>query len=46
VRSLALSDFQKKFCGTDHDRTIAFKTGFIDQAIERAYQEAKFTDED
>jgi cyclase len=45
-KKIDLSAFQKKFCGSDHDREIAFKTGFIDQAIERAYQEAKFAAED
>jgi len=45
-KKIDLSDLQKKFCGTDHDRILAFKTGFTDQAVERAYQEAKFAAED
>jgi cyclase len=45
-KKIDLSAFQQKFCGPDHDRAIAFKIGFIDQAVERAYQEAKFAAED
>lgn len=45
-KQVDLSDFQKEFCGGDHDREIAFKTGFVDQAIERAYYEAKYENED
>jgi cyclase len=45
-RQVDLSAFKQKFCGNDHDREIAFRVGFIDQAIERAYQEAKFINED
>jgi cyclase len=45
-KQVDLSAFQKKFCEEDHDREIAFRTGFVDQAIERAYQEIKFTNED
>jgi cyclase len=45
-KQVDLTRYQKKFCGDDHDREIAFRVGFIDQAIERAYQEAKFTNED
>jgi len=45
-KQIDLSEFQKKFCGTDHDREIAFKMGFTDQVIERAYEEAKFLAED
>ena len=41
-----VSDFKKKFCGDDHDREIAFQTGFTDQAIERAYAEIKFSTEE
>jgi len=41
-----LSEFQKKFCGDDHDREIAFKMGFTDQAVERAYDQIKFSSED
>jgi cyclase len=45
-KKIDLSDLERKFCGTDHDRQIAFKAGFTDQAIDRAYQEAKFAAED
>jgi cyclase len=45
-KQVDLSAFEKKFCGGDHDREVAFREGFRDQAIERAYQEAKFTNED
>jgi cyclase len=45
-KQVDLATLQEKFCGKDHDRAIAFQTGFVDQAIERAYQEAKFTNED
>jgi cyclase len=45
-KQVDLAAFREKFCGNDHDRQIAFQAGFIDQAVERAYQEAKFTSED
>jgi cyclase len=45
-KKVDLAVFREKFCGKDHDREIAFRTGFVDEAIERAYQEAKFTNED
>jgi cyclase len=45
-KQVDLAAFREKFCGKDHDREIAFQSGFIDQAVERAYQEAKFTNED
>ena len=45
-KKVDLTDLQKKFCGTDHDRELAFKVGFTDQSIERAYAEAKFAAED
>jgi cyclase len=45
-KQVDLSAFKKKFCGDDHDREIAFRMGFVDQAIERAYQETKFLNED
>lgn len=45
-KQVDLSDFKKKFCGDDHDREIAFQMGFADQAIERAYEEIKFSNED
>ena len=45
-KQVDISAFQKKFCGTDHDREIAFRTDFTDQAIERAYEETKFAKED
>jgi cyclase len=45
-KKVDLSEFKKKFCGADHDREIAFRTGFVDQAIERAYQETKYQNED
>jgi cyclase len=45
-KQVDLSGLQKKFCGDDHGREIAFRTSFVDQAIERAYQEIKFANED
>jgi len=45
-KQIDLSDFQKRFCGTDHDREIAFKQGFTSQVIPRAYQEAQLAAED
>src|SRR5262249_53335763 len=45
-KQIDLTELQKKFCGTDHDRQVAFKMGFTDQVIERAYQEAQFAAED
>ena len=45
-KQVDLSTFKQKFCGNDHDREIAFRTGFVEQAVERAYQEAKFLNED
>jgi cyclase len=45
-KQVDISAFQKKFCGDDHDREIAFRMGFKDQAIERAYDETKFANED
>jgi len=45
-KQLDLAAFREKFCGKDHDREIAFQAGFVDQAVERAYREAKFTNED
>jgi len=45
-KQVDLSDFKKRFCGGDHDREIAFQMGFADQAIERAYEEIKFSNED
>jgi cyclase len=45
-KQVDLSAFQKKFCGGDHDREIAFRMGFVDQSVERAYQEIKFANED
>jgi cyclase len=45
-KKVDLSGFEKKFVGDDHDREIAFRVGFTQQAVERAYQEAKFADEE
>lgn len=45
-KQVDVSAFKEKFCAKDHDREIAFKQGFVDQAIERAYDEAKFRNED
>jgi cyclase len=45
-KKVDIAAFQKKFCGDDHDREIAFRMGFTDQAIERAYDEIKFANED
>lgn len=45
-KQINLSEFQKRFCGNDHDREIAFKEGFTDQVIPRAYQEAQLAAED
>jgi cyclase len=45
-KKIDLSALKQKFCGSDHDREIALRTGFFDQAIERAYEEAKFAAED
>jgi len=45
-KKVDLSDLKKKFCGTDHDRAIAFQMGFTDQAVLRAYQDIKFSNED
>lgn len=45
-KQIDLSAFEKKFCGDDHDRKIAFREGFTNQAIERAYEETKFANED
>jgi cyclase len=45
-KQVDIAAFQKKFCGEDHDREIAFRMGFTDQAIERAYYETKFANED
>lgn len=45
-KQVDVSEFKKKFCGDDHDRQIAFRMGFTDQAIERAYAEIKFASED
>jgi cyclase len=45
-KQIDLSQFKKKFCNGDPDREIAFRSGFVDQAIERAYEESKFANED
>jgi cyclase len=45
-KQVDLSAFEKKFCGDDHDRKIAFREGFTNQAVERAYEETKFSNED
>ena len=45
-KQVDLKAFPEKFCVSDHDRNSAFRTGFVDQAIERAYQETKFVNED
>jgi cyclase len=45
-KKVNLTAFERKFAGDDDDRQRAFRTGFTQQAIERAYQEAKFADEE
>jgi glyoxylase-like metal-dependent hydrolase (beta-lactamase superfamily II) len=45
-KQVDVSAFQQKFCGGTHDREVAFRVGFAEQAVERAYQEAKFLNED
>jgi cyclase len=45
-KKVDLTSFEKKFVGDDHDRKLAFAKGFTEQAVERAYQEAKFADEE
>jgi hypothetical protein len=45
-KKVDLTAFERRFAGDDHDRQRAFRTGFTQQAIERAYQEAKFADEE
>jgi cyclase len=45
-KKVDLSTFEKTFAGDDHDRQVAFRGGFTQPAIERAYQEAKFADEE
>lgn len=45
-KQVDLSSFQQKFCDNDHGREAAFRVGFVDQVIERAYQETKFLNED
>jgi cyclase len=45
-QKIDLTAFEKRFVGDDHDRKIAFATGFTEQAVQRAYAEAKFADEE
>jgi cyclase len=45
-KKIDLTAFEKRFVGDDHDRKIAFATGFTEQALQRAYAEAKFADEE
>jgi cyclase len=45
-KKVDLAALEKKFVGDDHDRKLAFAKGFTEQAVERAYQEAKFADEE
>jgi cyclase len=45
-KKVGLTAFETKFVGDDPDRKIAFAKGFTEQAVERAYQEAKFGDEE
>jgi glyoxylase-like metal-dependent hydrolase (beta-lactamase superfamily II) len=45
-KKVDLTAFEKRFAGDDPDRQRAFSVGFIQQAVERAYQEAKFADEE
>jgi hypothetical protein len=35
-----------KLPGNDHDWDIAFRAGFVKQAVERTYQEEKFISKD
>lgn len=46
-KQINLADFQTKFAGTDPDRIAAFKSGYEEQAVARAFQEAhgKFEEE-
>jgi glyoxylase-like metal-dependent hydrolase (beta-lactamase superfamily II) len=45
-KKVDLSTFEKRFAGDDHDRRVAFRSGFTQPAVERAYQETKFGDEE
>jgi glyoxylase-like metal-dependent hydrolase (beta-lactamase superfamily II) len=45
-KKVDLSTFENTFAGNDHDRRLAFQSGFTQPAVERAYQEAKFGDEE
>lgn len=45
-KQVDLNTFKQKFCGDDHGREVAFRVGFVEQSVERAYQEAKFLNED
>jgi cyclase len=45
-KKIDLTAFEKKFVGDDHDRKLAFDTGFTEQAVARAYEEAKFADKE
>jgi len=45
-KKIDLGDFEKKFAGDDPDRLRAFREAFTQPAVERAYQEAKFGDEE
>ncbi|MBI3447548.1 MAG: MBL fold metallo-hydrolase [Acidobacteria bacterium] len=45
-KRVGLDGLRQKFCGGDHDREAAFHVGFVEPAVERADQEAKFGSED
>jgi len=45
-KKVDLDAFRQKFCGGDHARETAFRVGFAEPAVERAYQEAKLESED
>jgi cyclase len=45
-KQVDLSAFERKFAGDDSDRQIAFRLGFVEPAVERAFQETKFSNED
>ena len=45
-KQVDLAAFKQKFCGDDYDRQIAFREGFANQAVTRAYQEIQFANED
>jgi hypothetical protein len=46
TRKVDLTVFERKFAGYDSDRQRAFRISFTQQAVERAYQEGKFADQE